>query len=187
MGVEGTGMIYGYVLTDSGSYTRIASFSSGMSGVMELQWEPQASRLWAVCDDTCDGRHRTLKIDTTGVFTAAGVFNRPSGMPDYNNEGFTLVARTNAWREPSLSTGRTTPTTADTLCAGLHHLLNGRAGPARLADLRHLPRRPAAHHGGPHSGKARSGRPAASPAPAGACRRRAHCRLRRRGRTARGP
>ncbi|WP_181797860.1 lamin tail domain-containing protein [Streptomyces sp. WELS2] len=91
VGVEGTGMIYGYVLADSGSYTRIASFSSGMSGVMELQWEPQASRLWAGCDDTCDGQHRTLKIDTTGVFTTAGVFNRPSGMPNYNNEGFSLA------------------------------------------------------------------------------------------------
>lgn len=91
VGVEGTGMIYGYVLADSGSYTRIASFGSGMSGVMELQWEPQASRLWAVCDDTCDGQHHTLKIDTTGVFTTAGVFNRPSGMPNYNNEGFSLA------------------------------------------------------------------------------------------------
>ncbi|CAL9285444.1 lamin tail domain-containing protein [Streptomyces sp. SudanB182_2057] len=91
VGVEGTGMIHGYVLADSGSYTRVASFSSGMSGVMELQWEPQASRLWAVCDDTCDGQHRTAKIGTTGVFTTTGVFNRPSGMPDYNNEGFSLA------------------------------------------------------------------------------------------------
>ncbi|MEU3526504.1 lamin tail domain-containing protein [Streptomyces sp. NPDC038707] len=91
VGVEGTGMIYGYVLADSGSYTRVASFTSGMPAVMELQWEPQASRLWAVCDNTCEGRHRTLKIDTNGVFTTAGVFNRPSGMPNYNNEGFSLA------------------------------------------------------------------------------------------------
>lgn len=91
VGVEGTGMIYGYVLADSGSYTRVASFSSGMSGVMELQWEPQASRLWAVCDDTCDGRHRTLKIDASGAFATAVVYNRPTGMPNYNNEGFSLA------------------------------------------------------------------------------------------------
>lgn len=91
VGVEGTGMVHGYVLADSGSYTRVASFSSGMSGVMELQWEPQASRLWAVCDDTCDGRHRTLKIDTAGAFTTVAVYNRPSGMPNYNNEGFALA------------------------------------------------------------------------------------------------
>ncbi|MFG3041501.1 lamin tail domain-containing protein [Streptomyces sp. NPDC048330] len=91
VGVEGTGMIYGYVLADSGTYTRVASFSSGMSGVMELQWEPQAARLWAVCDNTCDGQHRTLKIDTSGAFTTTATYNRPTGMPNYNNEGFSLA------------------------------------------------------------------------------------------------
>ncbi len=91
VGVEGTGMIHGYVLADSGAATRIASVSSGMSGVMELQWEPQAARLWAVCDDTCDGRHRTLKIDATGAFATAAVHRRPSGMPNYNNEGFSVA------------------------------------------------------------------------------------------------
>ncbi|MGW2475173.1 lamin tail domain-containing protein [Streptomyces sp. NPDC001665] len=90
VGVEGTGMVYGYVLADSGSYTRIASFSSGMSGVMELQWEPQASRLWAVCDDTCDGRHQTLTVNAAGTFAVTGAYNRPSGMSNYNNEGFAL-------------------------------------------------------------------------------------------------
>ncbi|OKJ75333.1 lamin tail domain-containing protein [Streptomyces sp. CB02460] len=91
VGVEGTGMVYGYVLADSGSYTRIASFSSGMSGVMELQWEPQASRLWAVCDDTCDGRHQTLTVNAAGTFAVTGTYNRPSGMSNYNNEGFALA------------------------------------------------------------------------------------------------
>ncbi|WP_414932408.1 lamin tail domain-containing protein [Streptomyces chrestomyceticus] len=90
-GVEGTGMIYGYVLEDSGAFTRVASFSSGMSGVMELQWEPRADRLWAVCDDTCKGRHRTFQVASTGTFTPKAVYNRPSGMPDYNNEGFALA------------------------------------------------------------------------------------------------
>ncbi|MFC8533343.1 lamin tail domain-containing protein [Streptomyces sp. NPDC057249] len=91
VGVEGTGMVYGYVLGDSGAYTRIAAFASGLSGVMELQWEPQASRLWAVCDDTCDGRHQTLAVDATGAFAPSATYNRPSGMPDYNNEGFALA------------------------------------------------------------------------------------------------
>ncbi|MFC8490394.1 lamin tail domain-containing protein [Streptomyces sp. NPDC057235] len=91
VGVEGTGTIHGYVLADSGAYTRVASFGSGTSGVMELQWEPQASRLWAVCDDTCDGRHRTLTIGAGGTFVTAAVHNRPGGMPNYNNEGFSLA------------------------------------------------------------------------------------------------
>ncbi|WP_454321145.1 lamin tail domain-containing protein [Streptomyces phaeoluteigriseus] len=91
VGVEGTGMIHGYVLADSGTSTRVTSFSSGMPGVMELQWEPQTTRLWAVCDDTCDGQHRTLKIDAAGAFATVAVYNRPSSMPNYNNEGFSLA------------------------------------------------------------------------------------------------
>ncbi|MER5585898.1 lamin tail domain-containing protein [Streptomyces asoensis] len=88
VGVEGTGMIYGYVLADSGAFTRVASFTGGMSGVMEVQWEPQAARLWAVCDDTCGGRHSTLRVDASGGFAVTAVHDRPAGMPDYNNEGF---------------------------------------------------------------------------------------------------
>jgi len=91
VGEEGTGMIYGYVLQDSGAFKRIASISSGMSAVMELQWEPQASRLWVVCDNTCNGQHRTMRINASGVFATTAVYNRPSGMPNYNNEGFAIA------------------------------------------------------------------------------------------------
>lgn len=91
VGVEGTGMIYGYVLQDSGPFTRVASFGSGLGGVMEVQWEPQASRLWAVCDDTCGGGHRTMRVDASGAFATTAAYDRPAGMPDYNNEGFALA------------------------------------------------------------------------------------------------
>ncbi|MGW6705639.1 lamin tail domain-containing protein [Streptomyces sp. NPDC054956] len=91
VGVEGTGMIYGYVLQDSGAFTRVASISSGMAGVMELQWEPQASRLWVVCDNTCSGQHRTMQVNASGVFATTAVHNRPSGMSDLNNEGFSVA------------------------------------------------------------------------------------------------
>ncbi|WP_307795259.1 lamin tail domain-containing protein [Actinacidiphila acididurans] len=90
VGVEGTGMIYGYVLQDSGAFTRVASVSSGMAGVMELQWEPQADRLWVVCDDTCSGRHRTMQVNASGAFATTAVYNRPTGMPNINNEGFSV-------------------------------------------------------------------------------------------------
>lgn len=90
VGVEGSGMIYGYVLQDSGAFTRVASISSGMSAVMELQWEPQTSRLWVVCDDTCNGQHRTMKINASGGFATTAIYNRPTGMPNLNNEGFAI-------------------------------------------------------------------------------------------------
>ncbi|MEU9703878.1 lamin tail domain-containing protein [Streptomyces sp. NPDC047981] len=92
LGVEGTGAVHGYVLQDSGTATRVTTFASGMPGVMELQWEPQAARLWLVCDDTCGGEHRTMRIGSTGTFALTAVHARPSGMPDLNNEGFALAA-----------------------------------------------------------------------------------------------
>ncbi|MBM7774990.1 hypothetical protein JOD54_005194 [Actinokineospora baliensis] len=92
LGVEGTATVYGYVLQDSGTATRIASIASGLDGVMELQWEPQASRLWVVCDDTCDGEHRTFRINSSGVFAATAAYNRPSGMANLNNEGFAVAS-----------------------------------------------------------------------------------------------
>jgi hypothetical protein len=91
VGVEGTGMIHGYVLQDSGTFTRVATISSGMTSVMELQWEPQTSRLWVMCDDTCNGQHRTMKINASGTFATTAVYNRPSGLPNYNNEGFSIA------------------------------------------------------------------------------------------------
>ncbi|MFE5591341.1 lamin tail domain-containing protein [Streptomyces sp. NPDC056549] len=92
VGVEGTGSVHGYVLEDGGTATRVATISSGMAGVMELQWEPQAARLWLVCDDTCSGQHRTVKIGANGTFTQDAVYNRPAGMANLNNEGFALAA-----------------------------------------------------------------------------------------------
>ncbi|MGW4778819.1 lamin tail domain-containing protein [Streptomyces filamentosus] len=91
VGVEGTGALHGYVLQDSGAFTRVATVSTGMAGVMEVQWEAQASRLWAVCDDTCGGQHRTLKVDASGAFAVNAVYARPTGMADLNNEGFSLA------------------------------------------------------------------------------------------------
>ncbi|MGW4890852.1 lamin tail domain-containing protein [Kitasatospora sp. NPDC004240] len=92
VGVEGTGMVHGFVLQDSGTFTKVASFSSGMAGVMELQWEPQAGRMWVVCDDTCSGQHRTVQVNASGVFSTVAIYNRPSGMSNINNEGFAVAA-----------------------------------------------------------------------------------------------
>ncbi|MFB7410060.1 lamin tail domain-containing protein [Streptomyces sp. NPDC056202] len=91
LGVEGTGAVHAYVLQDGGTATRVATVASGLAGVMELQWEPQAARLWVVCDDTCGGQHRTMKIGAAGTFAPAASYQRPSGMPDLNNEGFAVA------------------------------------------------------------------------------------------------
>ncbi|BAJ26234.1 hypothetical protein KSE_03870 [Kitasatospora setae KM-6054] len=91
VGVEGSGTVYGYVLLEAGGFTKVATVSSGMSGVMEVTWEPQANRLWVVCDDNCSGQLRTFQVNGSGAFALTSIYNRPSGMPNINNEGFTLA------------------------------------------------------------------------------------------------
>jgi len=98
VGVEGTGMIYGYALNHrDGSFGRIATISSGLPAVMALEFDPGSSRMWAVCDNGCDGRAALLSIDdlpgsaTTGRFTATAFHLRPGGMPNLNNEGFAVA------------------------------------------------------------------------------------------------
>ena len=90
VGIETGGAVHGYVLNEAGGFTRVASFGSGLAGVMDLEWEPALATLWAVCDDTCAGRAATFKI-VGGGFTASAAYDRPSGMPAYNNEGFAIA------------------------------------------------------------------------------------------------
>ena len=53
VGVEGTGAIHAYALNHAdGTFARLATFSSGMSGVMDLMYDPDTNYLWAYGDDT---------------------------------------------------------------------------------------------------------------------------------------
>ncbi|MFJ6984503.1 MULTISPECIES: lamin tail domain-containing protein [unclassified Streptomyces] len=91
-GVEADGSVHVYALTLSGGgVTRVATFASGFPAVMDLEFEPASGHLWAACDDTCQGRTAVLDIDAQGAFTATAVHDRPTGMPDYNNEGFAIA------------------------------------------------------------------------------------------------
>ena len=91
VGVEQDGVVYAYALDQTTSaFTRVATIVSGFPGVMELEFEPETSHLWAVCDDTCQGRSATLDI-VQGKFVVTNVFERPAGMPNRNNEGFAIA------------------------------------------------------------------------------------------------
>ncbi|GGS21875.1 hypothetical protein Snoj_22880 [Streptomyces nojiriensis] len=91
-GVEANGTVYAYALNLSGGgYTRVAAIAAGFTGVMDLEFEAATGHLWAACDDTCQGRTSTLDIDAQGKFTATAVHDRPTGMPNYNNEGFAIA------------------------------------------------------------------------------------------------
>ena len=91
VGLEGGG-IYAYALDTAGTYHRVATLpSTGLAGVMELEFEAATGKLWAVCDDTCNGRSTTLEIGINGRFAATAVVERPAGMPNLNNEGFAMA------------------------------------------------------------------------------------------------
>jgi hypothetical protein len=96
VGIEATGSIYAYALNHSDStFTRIATFSSGFTQVMELQYDRDLGELWAVCDNGCNGRAHVLRIDPgTGTFGVAARFERPANMPNTNNEGFAIAPAT---------------------------------------------------------------------------------------------
>ncbi|MCA0375538.1 MAG: lamin tail domain-containing protein [Gemmatimonadetes bacterium] len=96
VGVEATGNVYAYALDHAnGTYTRVATFSSGYTSIMDLTFDTELGHMWATCDNTCLGRSAVLKIDTQvasplrGRFVVTQRFDRPTGMPDLNNEGFT--------------------------------------------------------------------------------------------------
>ncbi|GLX93050.1 lamin tail domain-containing protein [Herbidospora sp. NBRC 101105] len=94
VGVEGTGGVYAYALDQNGAaFTRVATIASGFPGVMELAYDPELRKLWVVCDDTCQGRAALFDVNASGKFAATVVYDRPSGMPNLNNEGFTPAAR----------------------------------------------------------------------------------------------
>ncbi|MSZ75877.1 MAG: hypothetical protein F2667_02060, partial [Actinobacteria bacterium] len=91
VGLEANGRIYGYALGAGGSYTRVTSFASGFPGVMDLEWDPERSSLWAVCDDTCNGRSTLHQVGGDGRFAISQAYERPAAMPNLNNEGFAIA------------------------------------------------------------------------------------------------
>jgi hypothetical protein len=92
VGVEANGMIYAYALDHvTGGYTRIATIGTGLAGVMDVQFDSELEKLWAICDDGCQGRSALLDIVAAGRFSVTSTFDRPAGMPNLNNEGFTFA------------------------------------------------------------------------------------------------
>jgi hypothetical protein len=91
VGLEDNGMVYAYALNQSGgTFTRVAAFAGGQASIMDLEFEPETGLLWSTCDDTCQGRSKTLSI-SAGKFTVAAGYDRPTGLPNYNNEGFAIA------------------------------------------------------------------------------------------------
>jgi hypothetical protein len=98
VGVDVTGMIYGYVLgLADGAFTRVASFSSHQARSVDLFFDRDNATLWSLCDKACDGQMTLFAIETgsaapeRGRFVLRAVVPPPKSLKDMNNEGFTAV------------------------------------------------------------------------------------------------
>jgi hypothetical protein len=96
VGVEQDGRILAYALDQAtNTFTKVATIASGFPAVMDLEYEPESTHLWAACDDSCDGRTETLDIaqagGSAGSFVATNAYDRPAATPNLNNEGFAIA------------------------------------------------------------------------------------------------
>jgi hypothetical protein len=91
VGHEGFGMIYAYVLLPQGNYQMVATFASGQKSIQSMFFDKDTGYLWSVCDNTCDGLLDVHQLNnTSGKFEIIATYNRPTTMPNFNNEGFTI-------------------------------------------------------------------------------------------------
>ncbi|WP_350347644.1 lamin tail domain-containing protein [Agromyces sp. G08B096] len=84
--VEDNGFVYAYALGTDGSVAQVATIDPGLGGVMALDYDTVLDRLWAVCDNGCEGL--AAQIELTGAEPGIVHVARPAGMPNLNNEGF---------------------------------------------------------------------------------------------------
>lgn len=84
------GQVRAYVLNDDGTFVRVATIANPMGLVMALDFDADSGTLWMACDDGCDGRVATARIQD-GRFVVTGIHARPTGLGNYNHEGFTVA------------------------------------------------------------------------------------------------
>ena len=90
--VEDTGDLIAFALDSDGTTShKIATIDSGFEHLADVTFDAELQRVWAVTDDTHDGRTSQLKIDGSGTFVVDTAYDRPVGMPNLNNEGLAIA------------------------------------------------------------------------------------------------
>ncbi|GAA4714330.1 lamin tail domain-containing protein [Nocardioides conyzicola] len=98
--VEGTGMVYVLALDQTDAVQETAHVvatvdprlltNAGPPSVMDVSYDAEQKRLWAICDDSCNGTSVLLEL-SGGKFVVDHAYERPAGMPNLNNEGFAVA------------------------------------------------------------------------------------------------
>jgi hypothetical protein len=146
LGIEQDGRVIAYALNrTTETFTRVASIASGLPKVMALEYEPETTHLWAVCDNLCNGQHNTLDIaqggPNDGRFVVTNTYDRPTGMANLNNEGFAITPRAECvgglkpvvWAEDGVTDSHslragTLNCTVPPTCQGLAATITGTSG-----------------------------------------------------------
>ena len=69
---------------------KLVNTTTGASHVADVFFDAEQDKLWAVCDDECDGKTALLTLQDK-KFVVEHVYNRPKNMPNINNEGFAIA------------------------------------------------------------------------------------------------
>lgn len=89
--VENTGDLHAFALDSDGSTSHlIATIDSGFPQLADVTFDRERGRVWAVTDDTHDGKTSLLKIES-GAFVVDVAYDRPVEMPNINNEGLAIA------------------------------------------------------------------------------------------------
>jgi hypothetical protein len=92
VGLEQNGMIYAFALDHvGGGHTRVATVDGGQASIMDLDYDRDVGQLWSQCDNTCGNHAGLFGIGSDGRFHMERLYDRPSTLPDSNNEGITVA------------------------------------------------------------------------------------------------
>ncbi|WP_431198117.1 esterase-like activity of phytase family protein [Leifsonia xyli] len=89
--LENDGKLYAYALNSDHSFHRVAVVDTKMGHVMDVQFDADTQRIWALCDNTCGVASTVLKVDGVGAIVPQVVYGKPAGLPVNNLEGFALA------------------------------------------------------------------------------------------------
>ncbi|WP_082468039.1 lamin tail domain-containing protein [Leifsonia sp. Leaf264] len=89
--LENDGKLYAYALNSDHSFHRVAVVDTGMGHVMDVAFDADAQRIWALCDNTCGVTSTVLKVSATGSIVPDAAYARPAALPNNNVEGFALA------------------------------------------------------------------------------------------------
>lgn len=89
--LENDGKLYAYALNDDGTFHRVSVVDTGMGHAMDVQYDADTQRIWALCDNTCGVVSTVLKIGPTGTFVPDVAYRKPADLPNVNIEGFALA------------------------------------------------------------------------------------------------